>query len=155
MLMPYFGGWPEWIKFYFKTCETNNTIDFVFFTDCEIPRNIPNNMKFIKISFYDYKMMFSRKLNINVEKITPYKICDFRPMFGFVHNDIIDGYDFFGYGDIDVVYGNLRKFLNEDVLKNKVISTHSDRLSGHFALIENSEKYRNAFFNIPNWKKIL
>lgn len=155
LIMPYFGKWPEWMSFYIKSCEYNSTIDFIFFTDCEIPESAPSNIIFNKMSFDQYKKIFQDKLHINTEDMTPYKICDYRPTFGYVHEEIIKQYDFFGYGDIDVIYGDLRKFLDDDVLSHNVISAHKDRLSGHFALLRNTKKYRNAFFKIANWKEVL
>lgn len=85
-----------------------------------------------------------------------YKLCDLRPWYGFIHEDILKGYDYWGYGDIDLVYGNLKFFLSE-LFKSKrdVFSTHSDRVSGHFCLFKNNSYFRNLAFGIPNWKELL
>ena len=155
ILIPYFGKWPEWIDYFIESCRYNPTIDWIFFTDCGTPNNIPKNIIIHEMSFVDYRKLLQEKLGVNTEKMTPYKLCDFKPTYGFIHEDDIKDYDFFGFGDIDVIYGNIRAFLTEEVLKNNVISTHNDRISGHFALFRNNDKYRNAFMKIPNWKSLL
>lgn len=154
LIMPYFGKWPIWFDFFLESCRYNPTIDWIFYTDCGIPANAPDNTIFHEMSFDGYKFLLHQRLGINTEKMTPYKICDFRAAFGYIHQEELKNYDFFGYGDIDLIYGNIRNIITEKILKNNIISTHSDRLSGHFALIGNSEKYRTAFFKIPNWKRL-
>jgi len=155
IIIPYFGKWPEWIDFFIESCRYNPTVNWIFYTDCEIPKNIPDNLTFNRLTFDEYKGLLQKKLDINTENITPYKLCDYKPTYGFVHKDDIDGYDFFGFGDIDVIYGNIRSFLTDDILRNNVISTHSDRISGHFVLFRNNDKYRKAFMKIKNWKLLL
>lgn len=45
-----------------------------------------------------------------------YKFCDLRPFFGLGYQEYIKDYDFWAYCDIDMVFGNLRNFLTDDVL---------------------------------------
>ena len=40
----------------------------------------------------------------------PYKLCDLKPAYGHIHERDIAGYRFFGYGDIDIVYGQISDF---------------------------------------------
>lgn len=52
-----------------------------------------------------------------------YKLCDFKPTYGLIFSEYIAKYDFWGMGDIDVIYGNIRDFITEDVLNNNDIIT--------------------------------
>lgn len=45
-----------------------------------------------------------------------YKFCDLRPFFGIAYQEYISEYDFWGYCDIDLVFGDIRKFLTDKVL---------------------------------------
>jgi hypothetical protein len=103
----------------------------------------------------DYIGFVRRKLNIDFKPSSPYKVNDLKPAFGYLYNDKIKDFDFYGYGDIDVIYGNLRKFFSDDVLQHNVISSHSWCISGHFALFKNEEVLRNAFRRVRNWKLFL
>lgn len=154
--MPYFGKWPEWIELYLRSCSFNNFIDFHFFTDCCIPNCAYENTIFHSISWENYQKLISERLCINYQRQSAYALCDVRPFYGFIHKKLLQNYDFWGFGDIDVCYGNLSNFINTKTLNSKnVISMHADRISGHFALFRNSEHFRNLCFSIPNWKEKL
>lgn len=49
----------------------------------------------------------------------PYKLCDFRPLYGEIFSNYVDGYDFWGYCDCDLIFGDIRKFLTEELLSTK------------------------------------
>lgn len=155
IVIAYFGKWPEWIDFFLESCRYNPTIDWILYTDCGVRDRSPSNVKYKPMSFSEYKRLAESKLSIDCSQMTPYKLCDFKPAYGYVHEEDLKGYDFFGFGDIDLVYGDIRSIITNDVLKHNVVSTHSDRISGHFALFRNSEKYRKAFMKAPKWKEIL
>ncbi|MBR4996069.1 MAG: hypothetical protein IKY82_08410 [Alistipes sp.] len=156
LIIPYFGQWPEWIDLYLKSCSLNEFIDFHFFTDCSIPQHKYNNTYFHELSWEKYQCVISETLNIKYQRESAYSLCDIKPFYGYIHRDILKKYDFWGYGDLDVCYGKLSHFINDDILKKKdVISTHADRISGHFALFRNTEYHRNLCFSVPNWREKL
>ncbi|MBU2706238.1 hypothetical protein KCM76_09585 [Zooshikella marina] len=155
IIIPYFGQWPEWIDLYIESCKHNPTIDWLLFSDCPPPNNTAKNVKLTYISFQDYKKKISDALDINFEDADPYKLCDIKPALGFIHQDEIKHYDYYGFGDIDVIYGDIRSFYNEQVLTHNLISTHWDRISGHLALFKNTQKNRTAFKLIKNWQQFM
>jgi hypothetical protein len=154
-LMPYFGHFPEWFPFYLESCRWNPTIDWLFFTDCLIPKDAPSNVQFIQISFEKYQQLVSERLDINFKPASPYKICDIRPAFGYIHQEYIESYDYFGFSDVDIIYGNLRAFYTDYVLRYNTLSTHLDRVSGHLFLMKNNEQWINSFRKIPNWQQCM
>jgi hypothetical protein len=155
MLMPYFGQWPEWIDLFMISCRWNASINWLFITDCGIPACAPDNVQFIHMSFADYRKLASDRLDIRFPDASPYKLCDYKPTYGFIHEDLVADFDYFGFGDIDVIYGNIRRFYTSEVLTHNLISTHDRRLSGHFCLIRNSDRMRNAFRRVKNWQMYL
>jgi len=153
ILIPYFRKWPEWIDLFLYSCEQNSDIDFIIFTDCDTTLRKAPNIHFYPITFNEYCREISRILNIEFCPINPYKLCDIRPFLGFIHEDILQKYDFWGFGDIDIVWGNIRDFYTDDLLNNyDVFSTHNDRLSGHLSILKNSKKYTNLCFRIKDWQ---
>jgi len=155
MVMPYFGQWPEWIDLFMISCRWNASINWLFITDCGVPACAPDNVRFLHMSFADYRKLASDRLGIRFPDTSPYKLCDYKPAYGFIHEDIVAGYDYFGFGDVDVIYGNIRRFYTPEVLTHNLISTHDHRLSGHFCLIRNSDRMRNAFRRVKNWQMYL
>jgi hypothetical protein len=156
MLIPYFGRWPEWINLFIESCKWNPSVCWRIYTDCGEPENKADNVHFVHLSFDEYKAVVRGRLGIAFNPPDPYKLCDIRPCLGKIHDEDIAGFHFFGYGDIDVVYGNIRNFYTKKVLAGlNVLSTHPERLSGHFAVLRNTRVFRHAFQRIPNYRILL
>lgn len=99
VLVPYFGRWPAWINFFVESCNWNSDIHWQFFTDCGEPDNKADNVDYVHLSFGDYKALARERLGIAFDPADPYKLCDLRPCLARIHEDRIEGYPFFGYGD--------------------------------------------------------
>lgn len=156
IFIPYFGKWPEWHPLYFETLKRNKTIDFIFYTDCDTSVVDAQNIKFTKMSFDQYKDLVNSRLDFLFNPPSPYKLCDLRPLFGYIHQDVFEGYDFYGWTDMDLLFGDIRSFYTERILNNfDVLSTHNHRISGHLALFRNNEKNRMMFRKIYEWKAAL
>ena len=155
LLCAYFGGFPAWFPYFVESCRHNPSVDFCLFADVDSPVQLPPNLEIRKTTFADYNALVARQLDISFEQARPYKLCDLKPAFGYLHEDIFAGYDFWGYCDIDLVFGDIRAFLTPEVLSYDVISTHEKRAAGHFTIFRNTEKYRLAFMKCRNWKQIL
>lgn len=157
MIMPYFGKLPKWIKLYLYSCKKNEFIDYLFITDCEEMESLKSdNVRVVITSFENYCLFVSNKLGINFFPSSPYKICDLRPFFDVIHEDYLKDYTFWGYGDIDVVYGDLKILLSSKRLrKYDIISAHTDRLSGHFLVIRKYSCYSKIGYKIKDWRQRL
>jgi len=155
LIVDYFGSWPGWFDVFLASCGSNPTVDWHITTDCPIPSNPPQNMTFNQMSFREYCLMVSDKLGIYFSPDRAYNVVNLRPMYGTIHESIISRYDYFGWCDVDVIFGDIRSFYDEKVLSHNVISTHRDICSGHFFLLRNAEYLRNAYKYIPNWRRRL
>ena len=156
ILIPYFGPWPEWMNFWVETCRANRTIDWILFGDSEPPENRASNVRYVHSSFDDYRALLSARLGAKVRVEHPYKLCDFKPAVGVVHAELVKGYDFIGFGDLDVFYGDIRATYDDSTLRTyDVLSSHSDRISGHLCLMRNRKDVTTAFRNARGWKEVL
>ena len=109
-----------------------------------------------KISFEEYCDNVSKRLKVDFHPEHAYKLCDLKPFYGFIHQDILRKYEFWGYGDNDLIYGNLNVLTNDNMLNSyDVITTMSERIAGHFAIFRNNEKYRLLPFKCSRWKEQL
>lgn len=156
ILMPYFGKWPFWMPLFLKSCEYNPDVNWLLIGDCGEPEGLPGNVDYQHSSFADYCERVSTCLELDFQPDNPYKLCDLKPAYGFLHEEDIQGYDFWGFGDLDLVYGSLRQVYTEEMLKKyDLISNHATRISGHLCLLRNTERMCVAFKKIPNWKAAL
>lgn len=156
IIIPYFGKWPEYFNLYLYSCSKNPQIDFLYYTDCGIPNTIYPNTYFVNISFFDYCNRVSEALNIHFKPNNARKLCDVRPFYGIIHQEDIKDYDFWGYADIDLIYGDMSLYVNDRTLaKYDIITSHSIHLSGHFTLIRKDSKYTTIGYRIKDWKQKL
>ena len=139
VIFPHFGKLPPQYKMWRASALYNMDVDFLFFTDCNVES--AKNIMVHKMTFEDFRQIVQDKFDFPIVLNRPYKICDYRPAFAYILADYIKGYDFWGWGDLDVVYGNIRHFVTDEVLSHyKMISGF-----GHFTLYRNDE-YTNTFF---------
>lgn len=152
-LIPYFGRWPFWMPFFLESCRHNPDIDWLFFSDCGVPDNLPANVVIESMTFADYCQLVSERLGISFNPRSAYKLCDIKPALGYIHADRLEGFDFWGFSDIDLVYGNLRAYFTaERLARFDLLSTHDRRISGHLCLMRNTPRMRKAFMQVPDWQ---
>lgn len=142
---------------YLYSCSRQKQIDFLFYTDCGIPKKMYQNTKFKEMRYCDYCRLVSEKLGIDFSSDnSPYKLCGCKPFYGLIHDEDLVEYDFWGFGDIDLILGNLNILINKETLNRyDFISTHSERVSGHLFVIRNTKNNNDLCKKIPNWKKYL
>lgn len=155
LIVPYFGQWPFWFDFFLLSCRHNPSIQWLLISNNPPPEHLPANIEYQEISFADYSSSVSQKLDVKFAPAHPYKLCDLKPMYGFLHQDELQDYDFWGFCDVDVIFGNLRDFFTPKLLEYDVISCHTTRISGHLALFRNLPKLREAFRCVDNWEDII
>lgn len=136
----WFGKLPEYVPVWFKSVSKNTSFDFLLVTDAKVPKKTPKNVK--KIPF-DKELFLQRAKRIIDRPClnAAYKLCDYRPMYGEIFKEEIVEYDYWGYCDLDVVFGDIEKFLPEkDIKKYDAIFN-----GGHFTLIKNTKKMNTLY----------
>lgn len=78
-------------------------------------------------------------MKISLEK--PYKLCDFKEIYGIIFEDYIKNYDYWGECDFDVVFGDLRYFTD----KYQIQKYDKFLNRGHLSLYKNTEKVNNYY----------
>jgi len=156
IVIAYFGKtWPAYFQLYCDSLKNNPLLDVLLFTDIEeeIPGK-PRNLIVRKMDLPALKNLITSKTGIRTNFSGTRKLCDFKPTYGHVFEDYLAGYDFWGYGDIDVIYGNLSKFITDEILKlYDIITFREDWISGAFTLVRNNQTgkllYRKSADYLP------
>lgn len=155
LLIPYYGKWPNYFNLFLEGCRLNSEFDFLLITDLPPPCSCPSNVQFHQLSFEELRSLIGRKIKKKTLLFQPYKLCDFKPMYGVIFSDFLTGYDFWGYGDIDLVYGRLSKFITESLLENHdIISLRKHWLSGCFVLLKNVSRINFLYTESPSWELV-
>lgn len=150
-----YGRVPTYINMVIESIKLNDNIDFIVISNEQVLLSACKNAKNIKcidLPFEDFKhridkMLKNNNIDIGIKmenrQFQTYKICDFRPFFALMYQEFVKDYDFFGWCDLDMIYGNIRKFITDDILdKYNIIQRN-----GHILLVRNSYVCKNIAFN--------
>ncbi|HLU84260.1 MAG TPA: DUF6625 family protein [Vicingaceae bacterium] len=155
LIVPYIGKWPFWFDAYLISIAKNPTINWLFITDCEIPVEYPENVTFVKTTQEEFNRKIDTFFTTTIP-LTPRKICDLRPAFGDLFSNYLDGYDYWGYCDMDIVWGDIRSFISQDDLnKYDIISSRKNNTSGHFTIFKNCPEINSLYKSIPEFREKL
>jgi len=143
----YFGKLPWYFDFFVHSCGFNPSIDFYIVTDDRTYcKPLPDNVVFVYSSINAINELASKSLGIKTNILNGYKLCDFKPAYGLLFPELIQGYDFWGQGDLDVIYGDIKSFITEDILNEfDFISVRHDYATGCFTLHRNNSLINNIF----------
>lgn len=138
----WFGKIPNYFEIWAKSCSYNKEFDFLIFTDDKMDDiKVSSNVHIIKFN----KALFLERLKeIGIEKVNfkkSYRLCDFRPMYGHIFEKELKVYDYWGYCDIDLIWGNIVSFISiKEIYKHDAIFN-----AGHFTLFRNIETCNDLY----------
>lgn len=156
LILPYYGSFPEYFSLWLKSAEKNKEFDFLIFSDREnlYKLQLPANV-------YGYEMAMDQ-IKARLEKIAgrpvslkhPYKLCDYKPLYGLVFEQYLKNYEFWGYCDPDVIWGRISNFITDEIL-----DTHWRIYSlGHLTLYKNNaamnQMYKNKINPLCTWEDV-
>ncbi|MBY6018277.1 hypothetical protein KUW04_10875 [Halomonas denitrificans] len=144
IVVPYFGKLPDFTELWSLSLEKNSDIDFLLITDdCTSSFYKAPNLTVTHMEFKEFVGLIKRKVNLKRE-ITPYKLCDFKIAYGDILGDYLSGADYWGFCDIDLIFGNIRKNLQ------KALSSGFDKILdlGHLSLMKNNQEM-NVLYKRP------
>lgn len=146
IILPYFGKFNNYFNLFLKSCELNPDFNWLIFTDDKSEYNYPANIRVEYMSFSEFREIVQKKFDFKIALETPYKLCDYRPAYGYIFQEYIKEYQFWGYCDCDLIFGKISDFISDDMLKNY------DKLFtvGHFSILRNTAEVNTTFMNSIN-----
>lgn len=140
LITVYFGKFPNYFHLWLRSAAWNSQVDFIIVTDNKI-HSLYDNIKVVYSNLDEIKFRADKVLKMNCVLPNPYKLCDYKPAYGLIFSDLLDGYDFWGHCDIDIIWGDLRKFITDDLLDkyNRLFNL------GHLTLYKNDLKTNRIF----------
>ena len=155
ILIPYFGTMPHWFDYFLLSCSKNPEIDWFFFTDCLKSEFLYPNTRFIPMSLKEFNLLATNKLGFPIQIRHAYKLCELKPAYGLLFEEYLEGYIFWGYGDIDLVYGNIIRFFPENwETTYDAIASDSEFIPGHLCVLKNSPEIKRLFEHIQSYRKV-
>ncbi len=151
LVVPYFGKLPNYMDIFIKSLEFNKMIDVILFTDQDFNVDLPNLIIY-KTSFEEIKRRIQTKFEFEICLNKPYKLCDYKVAYGYIFDEELKKYEFWGYCDLDEVLGDIMNFFNDDIFeKYEKIYQH-----GHLSLYKNTPENNTRFMlqGGMNYKKV-
>jgi hypothetical protein len=157
VIVPFFGPLPRYLDYFLHSLTGNSSLKFTILTDDNYSGALPPSVSILRCTCEEFSSLASDRMGLRV-RILPkfsYKICDLKPAFGLIFRDLLEGYDFWGYCDIDMILGNIRDHLPHGSLeKSDVISMREEYLSGSMTLWRNSPDIYNLFRLSKDWRAV-
>ena len=140
-VLPYFGKFPKGFELFLLSCRNNPTIDWLIFTDDRTEYKYPPNVKIKYYTFDEIKNKVQKNFDFKIVLDKPYKFCDYKPAYGEIFSEELRDYDFWGMCDLDMVWGDIRKFITEDILNQY------ERIGfqGHSTLFKNTIEVNSRY----------
>jgi hypothetical protein len=93
------------------------------------------------MSLKQMKDLAQKALAMQISLNRPYKCCDFKSVYGLIFKDYINGYDYWGHCDFDLIFGDLSAYFEKYNLKNY------DRFLalGHLSLYKNTDVINHRY----------
>lgn len=157
MIICYIGNLPWYFDYFVHSCSFNLDIGFYIITnDKDYKKKLPKNVTVVYSTLEEINNLATERLGFQTHITDGYKLCDFKPAYGFVFSKLVEEYDFWGHGDLDIIYGNIRKFIDNKVLDNNdVIAVRDDFLTGYFLLFRNNDMCNQLFKKSRDYQKVL
>lgn len=149
-IIPYFGKFNNYFDIFLKSCGENKKVcDWIIFTDDRTLYKYPSNVKVHYLSWNKMQKYFQNKFDFKIALEKPYKLCDFKVTYGYVFESYLDGYEFWGHCDVDLIWGNFEHFLTDKILNSydKIFNL------GHCTLYRNKKENNVRFFHELNGEK--
>ena len=152
-IIPYFGKLPQYHKLWMKTASTSENVDFWIFTDDVSCISNYQNVKIHYVSFTDFLAKAQSKFDFKLGLTSPRKLCDMKPVYGYIFEEEIQSYPYWGYCDIDVVLGDLDRMIPWEKDFQKLFA------HGHMTLFQNTPENNKLFMKsvdgFENYRDIL
>lgn len=141
LILPYFGKFNNYFSLFLKSCQANSMYEWLIFTDCKDIYDYPQNVRVVYTTLAEIKNIAEIKFGFPVSMETPYKLCDYKPSYGFLFEEYIKGYEYWGYCDCDLIFGNLDKMLTP------LLEKGYDKLfaAGHLTIYKNNFENNRLF----------
>lgn len=155
IILPYFGKFPSYFPLFLQSCRYNPTIDWLLLTDIQETYDYPENVQVVCTDFSSIQTAFQQKFDFPIVLHQPYKLCDYKPAYGYLFSEYLDGYDFWGHCDLDLIFGDLRAFFPDEQLAMYDKVGHLGHLTLYrntpeintlfMATLDNRQRYREVF----------
>lgn len=154
-LVPYLGVWPRWCRLFFESCRTNPEVAIIVLCESPPPFPLPANVHVVSMRRSEIIGRLEKVTGLNLGNLHGHKLSDLKPFYGLAFADMLEKYQFWGFCDIDMMFGNLEKLFTDEFFDSiDVFSSHNEMIVGHFTVLRNTPAVNRLCFRIESWKQL-
>jgi len=143
LIVPYFGRLPDYFPLFLQSCGSNPGVDWLIFTDDDTAYPYPGNVHWIRMSFSECRALVQSRFDFPIALAEPQKLCDYKPAYGYIFEEYLSGYEYWGHCDLDQIFGCLEHFLTDELLEQ-----HDKLFSlGHLTVYRNDRENNRVFMS--------
>lgn len=111
-------------------------------------RSTVDNIRVVYIDWLDFVKKLQSKFEFEISLKSPYKLCDYKPAYGYIFQEYLSEYEYWGHCDCDLIWGNLG-------VLNVLIQQGYERIGeyGHLILYKNTTEV-NVWFKTLKAAKV-
>ena len=152
LIVPYSGALPVWMPLFLRSIENNPNVDLFLVTTSKTGA-LPANVRHVPMSLAEMETRVQSYIDPELTLRHAYKLCDLKPFYALMFPELVAGYDYWGYCDIDLVFGDLSPVVaRERLAGTDVFFADEHMVMGHFALYRNCPEVNALAKQIPDWK---
>ncbi len=151
-VVPHYGPLPRWFPLFLRAAGRNEWVHFFIVTDEKVSVTQPRNVSHVSVTPAEIERRVRETVSPGFRLSYAYKLCDVRPFYGIIFEDLFRNSRFWGYCDLDLVFGDLSPLLNSGRLDNAdVYSADAGPVVGTFCLYRNNERMNTFAQTIPEY----
>ena len=144
LIVVHFGQFNDYFDLWLESCARNKEIDWLIMTDDMRFVNIaPSNVKFFEETLKGFIAKVEQSVGVCPSIKKPYKLCDFRPAFGHIFSNFIEGYDYWGHCDTDLIFGDILGTLT--ISAEDIFNYDRIYIRGHLSFYKNIERINTLY----------
>jgi len=140
-IIPYFGVLPKEMEYFLLTTNYNPDYTWIIITDDCTQYDYPSNVIVIRKNFSEIQSQIQKKFDFPIALNHPKKLCDFKPAYGYIFDEELKEFEYWGYCDLDQYFGDLSHWLTKSYLRQY------DRVFalGHMTIYRNISRINRLF----------
>lgn len=116
-VVPYFGKLPDSFSLWLMSCRHNPSVNWILFTDDKTEYDYPENVRVYYCTFDRIRERIQSHFDFPIVLDRGWKLCDYKIAYGEIFAKELEGYDFWGNCDVDLMWGDIRKFYTDELLE--------------------------------------
>jgi hypothetical protein len=136
----YYGQWPWYWRLWADSVAANPAIEFVIVTDLDEPSPVPANARLVKMPLDEVMVRLSRVIGAPLKFARLHKLCDCKPFYALAFPELVRGYDYWGYCDLDLFFGDLSPLIEKAREGKWDFISPWDYTVGHCNLLRNKDR---------------